>query len=238
MDDYTNLLNHTCAAPLRVIRKDWHMISSGVCYRLKVILKVLMWSNRSFKSSYNSSCGRRNLGGKGHSTTFFVKGELVLFTIQSRILVVFSFIAFFNSSISFLMLISKSSFALSNHSILLKPSLPSLFSGSCTTSSFLLFLIHLDEWFSSCCSRCLISWFCLVNSSILAVSIWICKANATESCGMLDSIWILKMVELRFQIEVRKSFPTDDTKLMKLIRQLICSSKQSMNQFICILARD
>ena len=176
----------------------------------------VMWSNGSFKSSYNLSCGRRNLGGKGHSITFFMKGELVLFTIQSRILVVFSFIAFFNSSISFFMLLSRSSLALSDHSVLIEPSIPSLFSKACTSYSFLLFFILLNEWFSSYCTRCLISWFCLVNSSILALSIWICKANATKSCGMLDSIWILKMVELCFQIEVRKSFPTDDAKLMKL----------------------
>uniref|UniRef100_A0A7N2MYZ4 Uncharacterized protein n=1 Tax=Quercus lobata TaxID=97700 RepID=A0A7N2MYZ4_QUELO len=47
------------------------------------LLKAIEES-RSFKSSYDLSCGRRNFGGKGHSRTFIMKGELVLFTIPSR----------------------------------------------------------------------------------------------------------------------------------------------------------
>ena len=41
MDDWANLLSHTRATSLKVIGKDMHWISSGVCCRLKVILKVL-----------------------------------------------------------------------------------------------------------------------------------------------------------------------------------------------------
>jgi len=65
MDDVVSLLNHTHAAPLRVVGKERHKISSGSCCRLGVILKVVIWSNRSFKPSNDSSCGRWNFGGKG-----------------------------------------------------------------------------------------------------------------------------------------------------------------------------
>ena len=58
MDNVASLLNNTCAAPLRVVGKERHNIPSGGCCKLKVVLKVVMWSSISFRSSNNSSCGR------------------------------------------------------------------------------------------------------------------------------------------------------------------------------------
>ena len=110
MDDVANLLNHTHPAPLRVVRKEQHNISSGGCCKLKVVLKVVMWSSISFRSSNNSSCGRWNFGDIGHSRTFMVKGESVLLTIPSSIWSVFSLIAFLNSSISLLISLRRSEF--------------------------------------------------------------------------------------------------------------------------------
>ena len=43
MDDQASLLNHTLAAPLKVVEKDQNKILLGVCCRPKVILKVIMW---------------------------------------------------------------------------------------------------------------------------------------------------------------------------------------------------
>ena len=184
IDDWANFLNRTCTAPLRVAGKEWHRISYGVCYRLRVILKVVMWSNGSFRLSYNPSWGKWNLGGKRHSRTFVVKRELVLFTISSKFLFVFSFMAFFSSSISFLMLLRRSLLTPSDGSILLELSFLLLFS----SSLFLLTLFLAREWFLSYCNCCLISWFCLVSSSILAVNVWTYKANAIGSYGVFDSI--------------------------------------------------
>ena len=44
-----------------------------------------------------------NLGGKGHSRTLAVKGELVLLIMSSKFVVIFPFMAFLTSSNSFLM---------------------------------------------------------------------------------------------------------------------------------------
>ena len=111
MDDVANLLNHSCVAPLRVVGKERHKISSRGYCRLRVILKVVIWSNRSFRPSNNLSRERRNFGGSGHSRTFIVKGEFVLQTIPSRFWSVFSLIAFLNSSISLLMSLRRSELA-------------------------------------------------------------------------------------------------------------------------------
>ena len=194
MEDYANLLNHAHAASFSAIGKDWHTISSKVCCRLKVILKVAMWSNGSFNPSYDSSCGRWNFGGKGHSRTFDVNGESVIFTITSKFFAIFPFIASLSSSISLLILLRRSLLASSDYLVLLKPSLPQLPSVSWSSSSFLLFSIFLGKRFSSCCNCCLISWFCFVSSSTLAVKAWIYKAKVADSCYALDSIWMLTMV--------------------------------------------
>ena len=111
MVEMANLLNHTHAAPLKVVGKERHKISSGGCCRLKFILKVVIWSNRSFRPLNDSSYGRQNFGGRGHSRTFVVKGESVLRTISSKFRSVFSLIMFLNSSISPLMSLRRSELA-------------------------------------------------------------------------------------------------------------------------------
>ena len=102
MDNVASLPNHTRVAPLRVVGKERHNISSGGCCRLKVVFKVVMWSYGSFKPSNDLSCGGQNFGGMGHSRTLVVKGEFVLLTIPSKFQSVFSLITFLNLSISFL----------------------------------------------------------------------------------------------------------------------------------------
>lgn len=111
MDDVANLLNHTRATPLRVVGKERHKISfRGYC-RLRVVLKVVIWSNRSFRPSNDSSYRRQNFRGRRHSRTFLVKGEFVLQTIPFRFRSVFSLIAFLNSSVSLLMPLRRSELA-------------------------------------------------------------------------------------------------------------------------------
>ena len=83
MDDVGSLVNHSLATPLRVVGKEWHSISSGGCWRPKVILKVLRMI-------------------QGILQSVMVKGEFVLLTILSRLWYVFSLFAFVSLSISFL----------------------------------------------------------------------------------------------------------------------------------------
>ena len=172
MDDVGNLVNHSLAAPLRVVGKEWHNISLGGYWRPKVVLKVLRWSKGSFSPSNGLSYGKRNFKGIGHSRIAVVKGESVLLTIQSRLRSVFSLIAFLNSSISFL--ISQKRFELAPFGVTGR-----------RRSSFLwlspLSSRLVSKWLSSCCSHSLISWFYLVSSSMLAMSVWICRANAAGS---------------------------------------------------------
>ena len=111
MDDVASLLNHTCTTPLRVVGKKWHNILFVGCCRLKVVLKVMMWSNGSFRPSNDSSYGKQNFRGIGHSRTFTMKGEFIFLTILSKFRSVFSFIAFLSSSISFLITLRRSKFA-------------------------------------------------------------------------------------------------------------------------------
>ena len=60
MDDIGSLVNHSLAAPLRVVGKEWHSISSRGYWSPRVILKVLRWSKGFFSPSNGSSCGRQN----------------------------------------------------------------------------------------------------------------------------------------------------------------------------------
>ena len=113
MNDVGSLVNHSLAAPLRVVGKEWHSILSGGYWRPKIILKVLRWSKGSFSPSNGSSCGKRNFKGTGHSRTTMVKGKSVLLTILSRLQFVFSLIAFFSSSISFRISLRRFELALS-----------------------------------------------------------------------------------------------------------------------------
>ena len=108
-EDDTNLLNQTQAAHLKVVGKDLHMTSSGVCCRFNNALKDSMWSSGSVCPSYVFKWGSQNFGGRGHSRTSLVNGELVLLIILSKFLDDFPFRAFFILSISFLMFLRSSS---------------------------------------------------------------------------------------------------------------------------------
>lgn len=116
------------------------------------------------------------------------------------------------------MLLRRSLLAPLEGSIFLEPSLLWLFSSS---------LFLLTSRFSSYCSCSLISWFFLVSSSILVVSVWICRANAAESWGALDSIWVLEGVEHRFHTRVwslpHRWHQVDDAKIVSYL----CSSRQN-----------
>ena len=199
MDDVGNFVNHSLAAPLRVVGKEWHSISSGGCWRPRAILKVLRWSRGSFSLSNGSSWSRQNFGNIGHSRTAVVKGESVFLTILSRLWFVFYLIALLSSSISFL--------------ISLRRSKLSPFGVTGLWRSFLLWLSPsssrlVPNRFSSCCSYNLISWFCLVSSPTLAVSVWICRANAAKSWGMLDSIWTCELNGTTLSnLSTKMSFP-------------------------------
>ena len=107
-----------------------------------------------------------------------MNGESVFLTILSKLWSVFSLMAFLNSSISFLISLRRSEFVSSSVLIRLL-----------STPSSSLTSIRL----SSCYSRCLISWFCLVSSSTMAVSDWTYKANAAGSWLVVDSIWTFKL---------------------------------------------
>ena len=149
------------------------------CWRPKVVLKVMRWSKGSFSPSNGLSCGKRNFKGIGHSRTAVVKGESVLLTVWSKLRSVFSLIALLSSSISFLISRRRSERA------------PFGVTGRWRSSFLWLSPLSsrlVSKWLSSCCSHNLISWFCLVSSSMLAVSVWICRANAARSWGVLDSI--------------------------------------------------
>ena len=148
MDEVSNFLNYSLAAPLRVVGKERHNISSGGCWRPSVVLKVLRWSWGSLNSSNGLSWGNRNFDNTGHSRTIVVKGKSVALTILSRLRSVFSLMAFLSSSISFLISQRSSEFCSSGvvgprRSLLLWLSL---------SSSWLAL-----DWFSSCWSRSLIS---------------------------------------------------------------------------------
>ena len=54
-DNVGNLVNHSLTAPLRVVGKELHSISSGGCWRPNVVLKVLRWSWGSLSPSNDSS---------------------------------------------------------------------------------------------------------------------------------------------------------------------------------------
>ena len=141
-------------------------------------MKVLRWSNESFRPSNDWSCKGRNFEGIGHSRIAMMKGEFVFLTIRSKLRYVFSLIAL-SSSISFLISLRRSELS------------------SCGMAgrrcSSLLWLspsssrLVLDRS-SSYCSHNLISWFCRVSSSTLSVSVRICRANVAESQGVLGSI--------------------------------------------------
>ena len=77
IDEIGNLVNHSLAAPLRVMGKERHRISFDGCWRPNVVLNVLRWSWGSLSPTNGSSWGNRNFDGTGHSRTAAVKGESV-----------------------------------------------------------------------------------------------------------------------------------------------------------------
>ena len=164
-NDVGNFMNHSLVTPLRVVGKEQHNISSGGCWRPSVVLKVLRCSWGSLSPKKGSSWGSRNFDGTGHSRTAAVKGESVVLTSLSTLWSVFSLIALINLSISFLISRRRSEFY-SSREIGLWQSLLLCLSPSSSK-------LPLDR-FSSCWSRNFISWFCLVSSSTVAASAWIC----------------------------------------------------------------
>ena len=50
MDNVGNFINHSLVAPLRVVGKEQHNISSGSCWRPNVVLKVLRRSKEVLES--------------------------------------------------------------------------------------------------------------------------------------------------------------------------------------------
>ena len=206
MDDVGNFVNHSLIAPLRMVRKERHNISSGGCWRPRVVLKVLRWSRGSFSPLNGLSWRRKNFDDIGHSRTAVMKGESILLTILSRLWSVFSLIALLSSSISFLISQRRSELILSGV--------------VARWQSLLLWLSPSSSWLvlerlSSCWSRSLISWFCLVSSSTLAVIVWICKANATESWGVFGfplDLWVEGNYALKPKCE--NVVPIDGAKLM------------------------
>ena len=153
-------------------RRNGTVSRQGVIEDPELSLKVVMWSSRSFRPSNDLSYGRRNFEGIGHSRTLVIKGESILLTILFKFRSIFSLIALLSSSISLLISFKRSEFA------------PSGVFGC--RWSFLLWLSSssfrlVPEPLSSCWSCNLISWFCLVSSSTLAVSVWICRASVVES---------------------------------------------------------
>ena len=120
-------------------------------------MKVLRCSRGSFNPSNGSSWGRQNFEGTGHSWIARVKGKSAFLTILSRLWSVFTLIAFLSSSISFLISLRRSEFA--------PFGVPAYLLWLSLSSSWLV-----SERLSSCCNSYLISWFCLVSSSTVAVS--------------------------------------------------------------------
>ena len=185
MDEVDNFVNHSPAAPLRVVGKERHSISSGGCWRPRVVLKVLRWSWGSLSSSNGSSWGKRNFDGTRHSSTAAVKGESVALTVLSMLQSVLPLMALLSSSISFLISQRRSEFCSSG--VVGLWGVPLLWLSPFPSR------LPLDR-FSSCwaCwtywSRSFISWFCLVSSSMVAAMAWTCWAKAAESG--LDSIWM------------------------------------------------
>ena len=144
----------------------------------------MRWSKGSFSLSNGPSCSRRNFEGIGHSKTVVVKGESILLTIQSKLRSIFSLIALFSSSISFLISLKRSklgSYGVASHRC-------SSFLWLSPLSSQLV-----PDRFSSYCNRNLISWFYRVGSSTPTMNVWICRANAIESWGVLGSIWTCEL---------------------------------------------
>ena len=166
----------TLVAPFSVVGNALHIISSEVICNSISILNDSMWSKGSLEPSYDSNYGRQNFGGRGRFSTSVVNGESVLRIISSKFSPSLSFMAFFNSSISFLML--QSSFSILEES---SPEVLScLLAWEFDSSSF---------WFSPVHRRSMFwdsivfhsSSFWRVSSSTLAKRAWICCCCTASS---------------------------------------------------------
>ena len=96
------LLDHTFVAPFSVVGNALHITSSRVICNSISVLNDSMWSKGSLKPLYDSNCGRWNFGGRGRFNTSVVNGESILRINLYKFSPPFSFMALFNSSISFL----------------------------------------------------------------------------------------------------------------------------------------
>ena len=147
-----------------------------------------------------------------------MNGESVFLTILSKLWSVFSLMAFLNSSIS----LRRSKFISSSVLIRLL-----------STPSSSLTSVRL----SSCCSRYLISWFCLVSSSTMAASDWTCTASAVGSWLVVDSIWNVELDGIVLYDYASKSNrphrwrQTDDARIVNQMR----SSRMESSPNILIL---
>ena len=101
------LLNHTLDGALSVVGNALHIISLGTHCRCIRVLNDSRWSSGSFIPSYVSTCGIRNLAGKGQELTHAVKGESIRWTSSSELEDICPLIAFIIMSIlSFIIYIS------------------------------------------------------------------------------------------------------------------------------------
>ena len=210
------LLNHTLTAPFCVVGDTLHITSFGVIWNSINVLNDSMWSNRSLEPSYDSYYGRQNFSGRGRLSTSVVNGEPVLQIILSKFSSPLSFMAYFNSSISFLML--RSSFSI------LEESSPEVLSR--------LLAWEFDSSFSfSPVRQCYAFWdfiffrsssFWQVSSSTLAKRAWICCCCIASSCwavsGCCSVFGSISYFEELFCHWKRwlewLTFPTDRAKLM------------------------
>ena len=196
-------MNHSLAAPLRDVRKEWHNISLWGCWRPRVVLKMLRWSRGSLIPLNGLSWGNWNLDGTGHSKTTIVNKESVVLTILSKFRSICPLMAFLSSSISFLISGRESKWG-SSRVVGPRPSL-------------LLRLSPLSSWlalnrFSYYRSHSFISLFCLVSS--VATRAWTYWARAIES--WLDSIWMWKLIgNYAFNPEYENVVLIDGAKLTK-----------------------
>ena len=164
--------------------------------------------------------------GTRHSWTATVNGESVFLTILTKLWSVFSLMAFLNSSISLLISRRRSEFVSSGMLV----RLPLL-----STPSFPLSSV----WLCSCCSCCLISWFCLVSSSTMAASDWNCTASTAGSWLVVDSIWNVELDgTVLYSYASKSNRPhrrrqTDDARIVSQMR----SSRMGSSSYILILKK-
>ena len=168
------LLNHTRASPLWVVGKALHIISSGTPWRCIVVLKVAIWSKRSYALSYESKEGIFNLEGKGWLLMEVVKRESVQWTKSFRgfALLMFSLIL----SMTFLIW----STSLSKCGTLREAVPPDWLSGS--------EFPFLSSWLWACLFAYL-SWCCLLRL-ISLVNSWFWWVNFAMAVAMDCTCWM------------------------------------------------